>query len=56
MQKCHVLLLCVCVCVCVCVSPTDRKRGHSAQRSDDWAADTGKKEADRRRNKREGEM
>lgn len=27
------------------------KRGHSVQRSDDWAADTGKKEADRGRNK-----
>lgn len=39
------------VCVCVCASPIDRKRGHSVRRSDDWAADTGKKEADRRRNK-----
>lgn len=27
------------------------KRGHSVQWSDDWAADTGKKEADRERNK-----
>lgn len=27
------------------------KRGHSVQWSDDWAADTGKKEADRGRNK-----
>lgn len=45
----------VCVCVCVCVSPMDRRRGHSVRGSDDWAADTLEKEADRRRNKeREG--
>lgn len=37
--------------VCVCVQKPKRERGHSVQRSDDWAADTGKKEADRRRNK-----
>ncbi len=46
---CHCVFVCACACVCVC--PVDKKRGHSVQGSDDWAADTGKKEADRRRNK-----
>lgn len=36
--------------VCACVQRAE-KRGHSMQWSDDWAADTGKKEANRRRKK-----